>query len=131
MRKVLAVIAAFFGGGVVVMLVQALGHSIYPPPADQSLPSLNEYMKTAPVGALAFVLGAQSAGSLVGGLIAGLIGKSNLPIMIYAVLALIMAALNAFLISHPIWFTALSLILPIPLAFIGGRMAMGFGSKEA
>lgn len=131
MRTVLAVIAAFIGGGICVFVTEAIGHAIFPPPADTSLDALNAYMKTAPLGAFLFVLLSQSVGAFVGGLIAGLIGKSNLPVLIYGVLALAMAVLNIVLVTHPIWFIAVALILPIPLAIAGGKIGMGFGSKEA
>lgn len=129
LRKALAVIAAFIGGGVFVLTIETIGHKIYPQPAD--LEELSAFLKSAPLGVFLFVLLAQSAGAFMGGFIAGLIGKSNIPVMIYAVLALTMAILTLVLVWHPIWFVIVALILPIPLVLIGGRIGMSFGSKEA
>jgi hypothetical protein len=126
-RNILAVIAAFIGGGIFVFVVEAIGHQFFPPPTglDFAKPeTVAEYAKNAPVGALLFVLLAQSSGSFFGGLISGLIAVSkNTTAIIYGVLALAMAALNAFLIPHPIWFLIPSLLLPIPLSLLGTRVA--------
>lgn len=129
-RNILAVIAAFIGGGIFVFIVEAVGHQIYPPPTglDFAKPeTVAEYAKNAPLGALIFVLLAQSAGSFFGGLITGLIAAAKTPTaIIYGVLALAMAALNAFLIPHPIWFLVVSFVLPIPLSLLGSRVAGTF-----
>ncbi len=125
-RNVLSVVLAFVIGGLAVFAVEKLGHTVYPVPAGldpNNLEGLAEYVKTMPVGALLFVLAAQSAGSLIGGLVTGFVSVAKFPTaMIYGVLALIMAALNAFAIPHPIWFTIVSLVLPIPLALLGSRI---------
>ncbi|HNQ14818.1 MAG TPA: hypothetical protein PKM58_04590 [Pyrinomonadaceae bacterium] len=125
-RNVLSVVLAFVIGGLAVFAVEKLGHTVYPIPAGldpNNLEGLAEYVKTMPVGALLFVLAAQSAGSLIGGLVTGFVSVAKFPTaMIYGVLALIMAALNAFAIPHPIWFTIVSLVLPIPLALLGSRI---------
>ncbi|HNU08416.1 MAG TPA: hypothetical protein PKO33_11670, partial [Pyrinomonadaceae bacterium] len=70
-RNVLSVVLAFVIGGLAVFAVEKLGHTVYPVPAGldpNNLEGLAEYVKTMPVGALLFVLAAQSAGSLIGGL---------------------------------------------------------------
>lgn len=129
-RNILGVIVGFFVGGIFVTGFQWIGHQIYPIPANinqSDMASLAEYVKTAPLGALVAVLVAQSLGSFVGGLVTGLIAiAKNTTAIIYGVLALIMAGLNAFLIPHPIWFVVVSLLLPIPLAVLGSRVASSF-----
>ncbi len=134
-RNILAVIAGFIVGGIFVTLFQWIGHQIYPIPAsvDQSdMASIGEYVKTAPIGALITVLVAQSLGSFFGGLVTGMIAVAkNTAALIYGFLALIMAGLNVFLISHPVWFVLVSLLLPIPLALIGSRVGGMFTAEKA
>lgn len=124
-RNIIAVIVGFVVGGIAVFLVESIGHQVYPIPAglDLSKPeAIAEYVSKAPIGAILFVLIAQSAGSFIGGLITGLIAVAKAPTaIIYGVLALAMAGLNAFLIPHPVWFLVPSLLLPIPLALFGSR----------
>lgn len=128
-RNIVAVIIAFVVGGVFVFSVEALGHRIYPLPEGMdknNYEQVAEYVKTAPLGALLFVLLAQSSGSFIGGLVTGILGGSRYTLLalIYGVLALTMAAITVSLIKHPAWMTALALILPIPLALLGSKLGL-------
>ena len=130
LRNTIAVIAGFIGGGIFVFVFEAIGHVIYPIPEglDISKPgAIANYVSTAPVGAILFVLFAQSAGSFFGGLITGLIATARIPTaLVYGMLALVMASLNAFMIPHPAWFLVPSLLLPIPLSLLGSRCSQVF-----
>lgn len=136
LRNVLAVLAAFFVGGLCVFTVEMIGHRVYPLPegVDPSdMKQIAEYIKTAPLGSLFFVLLAQSTGSFVGGVVTGLISRvSKTTVAIfYGVLGLIMAGLNLALIPHPLWFAVLSVLLPIPLAVLGSRVGSKFVSSDS
>lgn len=129
-RNIVAVIGGFVGGGIFVFLLESIGHQVYPVPEglDISKPdAIAEYVSKAPVGAILFVLLAQSAGSFFGGLITGLIAIAKVPTaIIYGFLGLAMAGLNAYLIPHPLWFLVPSLLLPIPLALLGSNCSKYF-----
>lgn len=125
-RNILAVILAFLGGGVCVLTLETFGHRLYPLPEGldtNDLEQIAQYVSTAPIGALLFVLLAQSAGSFAGGMITAIVGGSRLWLLafIYGVVALFMAGLNVILIPHPIWMMTMALVLPIPLAVLGSR----------
>lgn len=125
-RNILAVILAFFAGGLCVLTLETVGHRIYPLPAGldtNDMEQIAKYVSTAPLGALLFVLLAQSAGSFAGGFVTAIVGSSRLWLLaiIYGVLALLMAGLNVILIPHPLWMTALALAFPIPIALAGSR----------
>lgn len=118
------------------MSLEAIGHQIYPIPPEVDATDLDQlalYIKSAPIGALVFVLLAQSAGSVVGGSVCGFLGRGSSMILslIYGVLALCMASLNLILIPHPIWMVVLSLVLPIPLAVSAGVVASRLVSKPS
>ncbi len=68
-RNILSVIVAFFIGGLCVFAVEKIGHMSYPVPNSTDFEVLKSYYLTAPAGAFLFVLLAQSAGSIVGGLV--------------------------------------------------------------
>jgi hypothetical protein len=126
-RNILTVVAAFILGGIAVFSFEALGHRIYPIPEDldtSNYEQLAAYVNAAPSGALAFVLIAQSAGSIVGGAVCGFFGRSNsmLLSLVYGILALGMASLNLILIPHPLWMIVASLALPIPLSMAAGKI---------
>ncbi|XZE20522.1 hypothetical protein SH449x_000396 [Pirellulaceae bacterium SH449] len=125
-RNILAIILAFFIGGLCVLTLETVGHRIYPVPSEldaNDMEQVAQYVSSAPVGALLFVLLAQSAGSFAGGLVTAIVGGSRLWLLaiIYGVLALLMAGLNVILIPHPLWMTTLALVLPIPLSLLGSR----------
>jgi len=133
-RNILTVIAAFILGGIAVFSFETLGHSVYPVPKDldtTNYEQLEAYVKTAPLGALLFVLIAQSAGSMVGGAVCGFLGRSKATLLsiIYGFLALLMASLNLIMIPHPMWMIIASLALPIPLSIIAGKVASRLASK--
>ena len=133
-RNILAVVAAFVVGGICVFGLEFLGQRFYPLPEGvdpNNMDQLKEYIKQAPAGALGMVLLAQSAGSLVGGIVTGWLGCSRLFLLglIYGCLALLMAAINVYLIPHPVWFTVLSLVLPIPLALFGTIVGQVLGGR--
>lgn len=128
LRNFLAILAAFLIAAVFVLGIEAHGHRLYPLPEgfnSADLEQVAQYVKTAPTGALLFVLLAQSAGSFVGGAVTGFLASSRktLIALLYGVLALLMAALNVLLIPHPGWMVGLALLLPIPLALVGSKIA--------
>ncbi len=127
-KNILIVIAAFILGGIAVFSFETLGHSVYPIPKDLDTTNYEQfgaYVKTAPLGALLFVLIAQSAGSIVGGAVCGFFGRSRAALLsiIYGILALVMASLNLIMIPHPMWMIIASIALPIPLSVIAGQVA--------
>ena len=126
-RNIIAVVVAFVVGGIFVMGLEMLGHKIYPIPEGMDrndFKRIAEYVKTASIGALLFVLLAQSAGSFMGGLVTALIAASHhrLLALIYGVLALVMASITVIMIKHPTWMTVAALALPIPLALLGSMI---------
>lgn len=135
-KSILTVIAAFILGGIAVFCFETVGHSVYPIPKDldtTNYEQLGAYVKTAPLGALLFVLLAQSAGSTVGGAVCGFFGHSRATLLsiIYGVLALVMASLNLIMIPHPMWMIIASIALPIPLSVIAGQFTSKLVSKPS
>jgi hypothetical protein len=103
---ILALIAGILAGGMVVVTVEALGHRVYPFPADLDLndpKALGEYIAQLPAGAFLFVLLAYALGALAGSMVASLIGGRTPGIIVGALLCLF-GFLNLAMIPHPIWF---------------------------
>lgn len=132
-RNFLSVVLALLIGGICVFAVEKIGHTVYPIPEGldtSNLQALAEYTKSLPLGAFLFVLGAQCAGSLVGGIVTGFVSVAKRSTaLIYGVLALILAALNLVAIPHPMWFMILSILLPIPLALVGSSIGQALVIK--
>ena len=97
-----------------VWVVQTVGHTIYPPPADLNPAdpeAIREYVATLPVGALLFVAAAWFAGAAVGTCAACAIGTARPMYLALVVggLVFIAASTNLVMIPHPTWFSVLGL----------------------
>lgn len=132
-KNIAAGIAGVVIAGALVWLVEMIGHSVYPPPADLDFgnpDSMRAYMATIPLGALLFVAGAWFIATLVGTLAACKIGSAK-PLTFAVVvggLMLIATAMNLVMIPHPIWFSILGVAGIVIAAWLG--MTLGTGSAS-
>lgn len=99
------------------MAVEVVGHSLYPPPPGLSLDDLkgfSDYVASAPILALAFVLLAWGAGAFTGGAVAALVAtgrRTHRFGLLVGAIVLAMGAMTLWLIPHPTWY-----ILATPFA---------------
>lgn len=135
-RAVMNILAVAVGAviaGLVVMLVQSIGHQVYGAVSEadmQDPEAMAELVASMPAGALWFVVASYAAGSFVGGLVAAFIGRSvqlRLALMV-GVLFLIAGIMNLVAIPHPLWFSIVSLLVFLPAAWLGGRIGAGRGT---
>ncbi len=128
LRAFAAVLAGVLLGIVAESIVEGIGHAIFPPPpgldiADPDL--LARFLPQIPLGSMIFLVLSWATGSFVGGWIAGWIARSARNIAALAVggIMLIVGAYGIFTASYPLWMAILGLLVPIPLAVLGGRLA--------
>ena len=129
LRKILFIIVGILSATVFIYIIESLGHLVYPPSEDLDLKNpdtIKSIMKDVPAGALLFVLLAYALGSFFGGLITAIISKSSKVInaIIVGIVLLIFGLINLLIIPHPVWFTVVSILLYIPCAYIGGKVAL-------
>jgi hypothetical protein len=126
-RSILAVLAGVLVGVVVIMLVEMLGHAIFPPPDNPTMNPkvLEDYIATAPFGALIFPVLAYILGSFFGGLTAALLGRRARIFlsMVVAVVLLAFAVINLVMIRHPVWFMIITVLVFFPSAYLGALLA--------
>jgi len=107
LRTILATIAGILIGGIIIGIVESIGHMIYPPPegVDMKDPEqIKTIMHTIPFGAKFAVLVAWFLGILGGGIAAVLIsGRKAMPALIVAVVLLALAVVTMVMIPHPVW----------------------------
>lgn len=109
-RKLAAGLVGVIVAMLTIQLVEALGHLVYPPPADIEFgdpEQVREFMSTLPVGSILFVGIAWALGTFLGTVAGALLAKSGpLP---YAIvvggIVLAGAATMLVIIPHPWWFT--------------------------
>lgn len=127
-RTLLGVLAGLATMFVTITAVQLLGAQLFPPPAgvDMNDPAqLAEMVAMMPLGALAFVVVAWALGALAGGWVAARIGRPHPRVAAAVVGAAVIAGVVMMVlqIPHPLWMSATGLLLPLPLALLGARLA--------
>lgn len=128
MRNVLGVVAGVIGGSAVVFGVETLAHTIYPPPPefDPTTPAgMAAIMGRAPVGALLMVLLAYALGTCVGAFVAAKLAATGpqSKAMIVGIVLLVFGISNLLAIPHPVWMAIGTLLVFLPAAWLGGRLA--------
>ena len=121
---------------VLVMVIESIGHSIYPPPADldlNDLETLAAHIEKLPLGAFVFVLAAWALGAYGGGVVAGVIARARPFLMASIVGGLIMAGTIAqlVLIPHPLWFSVTGIIAIVVMTLLAGVTVKAFRGKSS
>lgn len=133
-RAILGTIVGVVAGTVVILLIEILGHNVYPfpPGVDPKDPeSLKAYMAAAPLGASLFVLAAYAFGSFTGGAAgAAAGGKRGAGVATGGVL-MILGIVALLMYPHPVWFWAASLALYLPAAWLGARLVRKGGTPAS
>ena len=129
-KNVAAAIAGIVTAFVMIMLIEKLGHVIYPPPTDLDFSDpevMRPYIATLPFLALLFPMIAWVVATFAGTVLACKIGTAN-PLAFAAVVGgLVLAGTitNLIMIKHPLWYSLLALIAIIASAWIAVRVASG------
>ena len=133
-KNIGAGIAGVVIAGLLVWLVEMLGHTVYPPPTDLNFAdpdAMRTYIDALPVGALLFVAAAWFIGTLGGTAAACKIGDAK-P-MIFAIvvggLMLLGTIFNLVTIPHPLWFSILGVVGIIVAAWLGMTLGAGTASE--
>jgi hypothetical protein len=87
--------------------------------------SLKQMTDNLPLGAFLFILAAYALGSFIGGLVSSILSSTpNLwGAAAVGLILMIFGIMNFLMIPHPTWFVAVSLMLYLPCAFLGGKTA--------
>lgn len=133
LRRIFAVVAGLAVAMVVVMLVQKLGHNLYPPPddldpADQEF--MRNYVANLPWGPLAFVVASYAFSTLIGGWVAAMITKDK-PLLYAGIVgaAVLAGAVTTIVtIPHPTWFTTASILGIVVAVVVAAVVAANSGA---
>jgi hypothetical protein len=129
-RAILGVVCGIVVAWITITLVEFAGHAIWtPPPAglDPMDPAqVQAMLAQLPAGALAALLVAWVAGAFTGGFTAAKLSLRHPRVAAGIVGAFIVAGVVAMVVmipSHPYWVSVPGLLLPIPAALVGARVA--------
>lgn len=125
-RTALALLLGFVAMVATVMLIQMLGHALYPPPEIDFKDSaaVATLIKTMPVSALLFVVLSWSSGAFAGAGVAARIDREHTAgcSIGMGIVMTLLVSINLLMIAHPLWMIALGLLLPLPMAITAGRL---------
>jgi len=127
-RSAAAIVAGVVVAFVTVMLIDMLGHTIFPPPEglDFSDPdAIRPYLATLPVGAYLFILASSVVAAFVGTLLACYIGRNNPALFGGVVGGIVLAATiaNFIAIPHPLWLSISTLAGVVLSTLLAMRLA--------
>ncbi|MCI0340457.1 MAG: hypothetical protein L0216_04800 [Planctomycetales bacterium] len=126
-RGLLGTLAGTVAAMLLITLVQQVSHRVYPMPpgvTPQKKEEFAAWVKTLPLGALLFVLASYILGSFGGGLVAALVGAALWPALVVGGLLMAMGIMILFEIPHPPWFAVVTLLVYVPLAWLGGWIVL-------
>ena len=127
-RTVLAILAGLVVAIALMLAMEALGAWLFPLPLDARIAGeedLARLVAQAPPGKLALVLVGWCLAALAGAWVAARLSLARTSMAALAVGALIVGGviLNVMALPHPAWMIAGGLLLPLPLAWVGGLLA--------
>ncbi|MCH9695480.1 MAG: hypothetical protein K0U72_13290 [Gammaproteobacteria bacterium] len=133
-RNIAAAIAGILIAGGIVMIVDMIGHTVFPPPPNlnfEDSEAVRAYIGGLPVGAFLFVVAGWSLGSLGGTFAACHFGKSRPVIGAYVVggFVLLATAYNLVVYPHPVWIAILGIAGIIGGAWLGMSLEKPARSK--
>ncbi len=127
LRKLIAIVLGIVTAVIVIVAVEALGHSIYPPPADLDIgnrEAMQAYVAGLPLAALFFVMSAWIAATFAGGFVACFIAKQQ-PLLyagIVGAMVLLGTIINLLSIPHPLWFSIVSVAAIVAATWVTARL---------
>ncbi|MDP2386264.1 MAG: hypothetical protein Q8M29_07825 [Bacteroidota bacterium] len=128
MKRIVSILGGLAAAVAVIALVEMIGHMIFatPVPADmKTKEEMAAYVANLPLGAFMSVLIAMALGSFTGGFVATKINKENGKVnsTLVAIILMTLGIVNLVMIPHPTWFMVVNLLLYVPFAWIGFRLA--------
>lgn len=134
-RNVFAIVFGVVLAVILIMVVEAIGHAIFPPPTDIDFSDrevLTEYMENAPIGALSSVIVAWVIGTFAGGVLACFIAKNRPAVFAAAVGGFITLAAIATMIQipHPTWFAVGSILAIAVTTWFAARVGLRFDTAD-
>jgi membrane protein YdbS with pleckstrin-like domain len=131
MKNVLVALAGIVVGVLTVAIVESIGHLIYPPPAGVDLKDpeqLAAIIDTIPFPAKLMVLLAWGLGTFGGGVTGVFLsGRKAWPAGVVALVMLLAAGWTLFIIPHPIWMIAATLVITAVAWLLATRFARDSG----
>lgn len=127
MKKVFPIIIGVVVGFTIVFIGDSVTHRLYPPPAGINFmdkTALDAFVASIPTYVLVIMFLFWMLSSFLGGLVAARFNRVDWKKKSIITGSILMAAalLNMIMIPHPLWMLIASVILYMPVSFLGGWM---------
>ena len=125
-RTIAGVVVGVVVAWLTIMLAEFASAPLHPMPAglDMRNPeSVAAFVATLPASALLLVLAGWVLGGLVGGYVAASISRKPRPALTVGIVIVLGVIVNAVMIPHPMWMTIAGVLLPVPAAWLGAKLA--------
>ena len=125
-RTIAGVVVGVVVAWLTIMLAEFASAPLHPMPAglDMRNPeSVAAFVATLPASALLLVLSGWVLGGLVGGYVAASISRKPRPALTVGIVIVLGVIANAVMIPHPMWMTIAGVLLPVPAAWLGAKLA--------
>ena len=129
LRLVLGVVAGLLVMYIVIAGVEYVSHSLYPPPPGLSptnTADIGAVLAAMPQQGLALIVFAWVIGAFAGGYVAAKISRAwprSAAVVIGLFVLLGVVGMILMAPGHPTWMAILGLVLPVPMALLGARVA--------
>ena len=128
LKTAVGVVAGIVMAWLVIVLSQLLSAALYPPPPGTDLTDpavLADFINAAPVTAMGFVIAGYALAALLGGWVAARIARAHprIAAMIVGGMVLLGVVANYTMIPHPAWMLVSGVLMPLPMAWLGARLA--------
>lgn len=127
-KQILAVIVGVIIGGLIIYGIESINMVRYPWPENLSMEdkeAFAEYVSSLPVDAFITVIIAHLIGSFVAGFVCSKITPSRKLLLgtICGMFFLVGGIMNLVMIPHPLWFMVIDLMIFVPFAWLGAKLA--------
>lgn len=127
-KNILAVIIGVIVGGLVIYGIESINMVRFPWPENLSMQdkeAFAEYVVSLPLDALLTVIIAHALGSLVAGFACSKIASNKHIVLglICGGVFLLGGIMNLVMIPHPLWFMVVDLLVFLPFAWLGAKLA--------
>jgi len=128
LRRILAVIAGIMVGSVGIWLMERLGHSLYPFPADlkpDNIEGFKAYVGNLPFMGKFIVIIGYALGALLSGFVATKVANNGKPVaaIVCGAIFLFFTVYNMMVLPTPVWFWILGIAV-WGLVLVGYRLAL-------
>ena len=125
-RTIAGVVVGVVVAWLTIMLAEFASAPLHPVPAGLDMrdpESVAAFVATLPASALLLVLSGWVLGGLVGGYVAASISRKPRAALTVGIVIVLGVIANAVMIPHPMWMTIAGVLLPVPAAWLGAKLA--------